>query len=1338
MAVPYLNHGDSPDNERMDALFRDGLESKMIQILHGKSFYLASPELFRKREGQTFFFTSGPAVYAARCAGWVNIAFPDTRTSRPYDHGQFTDAVAGINLLSVTWDEVNKIADVPTFADVLFDGLTTGEDTSLLAYSLQAHFLMHQGASDVAPVPYYIRETKGGNRLTPERRHKFAVAEIIIEGQSNATIEQAWDKYCCFRVHNLQHTAATITFQNGTGGTADLIIPLAPLQCITIRRDSPVSNYRYGTYFWAFETGDPRFFMTIGKDGFDPDPYFPSNAVTNSQAVNNLTNPCILYDWVETLLTTDLAAFQRTQDIANIYPSYTSLFGDPANPTTIFGDLMHHRGEIMIVRSSKTLVEPLTSKPVLTFDTVQFNGYATIVADFAAHSLQVVEDGNGDYIITSVDAANNVYLVPISTNLFKKNWSREMVIDLSGSNSFTIENAIFEGSGSHTDGSLGVFEQPTQTPPQIIFHPSVIVIPDSRSYLTDPLINPFDETAIDGDDIIEQDWTSARPVALTLHGIHRYTVADVLSMSFWGDQVVPDQNSDYVAISNRSMSLTPEGIIIKYSHEKIHTEVFTDDDVFKARQSTIQFRDGSGWGYGAFSGFNAAFLSPLYDRYQVDDHIQNELAGVSGADFSFSNRPFNTVSANILTQLNATTSFILPDYEGFVFKFYNPGDYLIGFLKMKDELTASEFGEIFYNAAQSGNWRNYFGADPDQRELKMPLTHEMYNGLAQCINSITVGRPLSSSTLAVFAAGKILSFGAAKSFPGTDAPSTNGALSSWIEDGSWDADTNTPDISALAAEGHFWNISTAGNTNLSGIADWQLGQLAVFYEGAWHKFLSTDQRMDDWNHLGIAGPVPMDCVAMFEAGSEVHQVFEALGVSISDAGDFPGGPAGAFSTYAGFVTHRAVWYDRRTDPEDVDADGIIHSNSFSELLDTANLRAGLATGTDCFGTWDGDLGNMPALFTWYFDQPGGPEKWWSDAPEAGFYVISQDSKYVVQALPTLVIDNPGSGYTDGDVIFIDGGAGRPTQAIATVFAGAVTELRVSDPGWYDSPPAGNPTVSGGTGTGLTIFDHLSLTGLDHFRWVRISSIQDVLHSWGLPFFWREIIAPISLEYYDRAWEIVPGTATAEADITTNPGEPEHVSIEITREETFAQDETSIRFQAVTLENIADAQWKRITPFAFGNSPSGDIYYRLPWNGLSPIVRDRNFGSELEYIIQFQDSGANRYHSFLEFSSNQETWLTDQRLTMAAQIYLEGRTGVDEALLIGQRQWVKESDWWDTTDNLRTLAQFDYQGVPWVFNRAPANALIPLTDTPLNFLEAVPGETYRVFTSLADTPLIQLT
>ena len=59
--------------------------------------------------------------------------------------------------------------------------------------------------------------------------------------------------------------------------------------------------------------------------------------------------------------------------------------------------------------------------------------------------------------------------------------------------------------------------------------------------------------------------------------------------------------------------------------------------------------------------------------------------------------------------------------------------------------------------------------------------------------------------------------------------------------GTWDASTNTPDlVNATPSKGDYYVVNVAGNTDLDGITDWQIGDWAIYNGTVWEKVDNTD------------------------------------------------------------------------------------------------------------------------------------------------------------------------------------------------------------------------------------------------------------------------------------------------------------------------------------------------------------------------------------------------------------------------------------------------------------------------------------------------------------------
>lgn len=74
---------------------------------------------------------------------------------------------------------------------------------------------------------------------------------------------------------------------------------------------------------------------------------------------------------------------------------------------------------------------------------------------------------------------------------------------------------------------------------------------------------------------------------------------------------------------------------------------------------------------------------------------------------------------------------------------------------------------------------------------------------------------------------------------------------SLIPNGSWDANTNTPELPGLASTGQFWIVSADGNTDIGGITDWKVNDWAVKTVLGWAKVDNTDKVFEVNGQTGI-------------------------------------------------------------------------------------------------------------------------------------------------------------------------------------------------------------------------------------------------------------------------------------------------------------------------------------------------------------------------------------------------------------------------------------------------------------------------------------------------------
>ena len=120
----------------------------------------------------------------------------------------------------------------------------------------------------------------------PEKHWRLAIAELLIGDTVDNSFDflDEWDKYNCFKIHNLTQNQITVRF--GTHYT--VVIPAWGQQCV--RRDNVSSGYDSShKYFFKTRSGDPRYLHFEYQTGY----------IAASMRANNITNASFLYNIIE-------------------------------------------------------------------------------------------------------------------------------------------------------------------------------------------------------------------------------------------------------------------------------------------------------------------------------------------------------------------------------------------------------------------------------------------------------------------------------------------------------------------------------------------------------------------------------------------------------------------------------------------------------------------------------------------------------------------------------------------------------------------------------------------------------------------------------------------------------------------------------------------------------------------------------------------------------------------------------------------------------------------------------------------------------------------------------
>jgi hypothetical protein len=101
--------------------------------------------------------------------------------------------------------------------------------------------------------------------------------------------------------------------------------------------------------------------------------------------------------------------------------------------------------------------------------------------------------------------------------------------------------------------------------------------------------------------------------------------------------------------------------------------------------------------------------------------------------------------------------------------------------------------------------------------------------------------------------------------------------------GTWDAATNNPTLtSSVGNKGDYYYVNVAGSTNLNGITDWQIGDLAIFNGAVWQKVDNTDAVQS------VNGQTGAVVLTAANVGATPNTTFVLAGTGISGGGQLTG------------------------------------------------------------------------------------------------------------------------------------------------------------------------------------------------------------------------------------------------------------------------------------------------------------------------------------------------------------------------------------------------------------------------------------------------------------------
>jgi len=165
----------------------------------------------------------------------------------------------------------------------------------------------------------------------------------------------------------------------------------------------------------------------------------------------------------------------------------------------------------------------------------------------------------------------------------------------------------------------------------------------------------------------------------------------------------------------------------------------------------------------------------------------------------------------------------------------------------------------------------------------VPITLNNASVIAKVLTGLNVtGGSISASDSILTAFGKVQN-------------QINGLMGGVQYQGVWDAATNNPMLtSSVGIQGHYYIVNVAGNTDLNGITDWNVGDWAIFSAGAWSKVDNTES-VTSVN--GQIGAVSLTTDDIPEGATNLYYLDSRARAALSFA---PG--SGAYNSLTGVIT----------------------------------------------------------------------------------------------------------------------------------------------------------------------------------------------------------------------------------------------------------------------------------------------------------------------------------------------------------------------------------------------------------------------------------------------------
>jgi hypothetical protein len=162
------------------------------------------------------------------------------------------------------------------------------------------------------------------------------------------------------------------------------------------------------------------------------------------------------------------------------------------------------------------------------------------------------------------------------------------------------------------------------------------------------------------------------------------------------------------------------------------------------------------------------------------------------------------------------------------------------------------------------------------------------------------------------------------------------AIGALVYKGTWDAATNMPTLtSGVGNKGDYYVVSVAGTTNLNGITDWQVNDIALFNGSVWQKIDNTDAVLSVNGKTGVVVLGPTD------VGATPNTAFVIAGTGLTGGGQLTGNVTVALANTA--VSAGTYGSATQVSQVTIDAQGRITSASNVAIAISNAAVSGLGT-----------------------------------------------------------------------------------------------------------------------------------------------------------------------------------------------------------------------------------------------------------------------------------------------------------------------------------------------------------------------------------------------------------